>query len=178
MEIGLRQGLSFKILRSIPKNDNDMQIASLLASLEDEHQADAVFIDAGYGTGIVSAGKVLKRSHWRLVWFGSTNTPDAGCLNMRSYMWKQARDWLKEGGCYPANQHMHDDFIGPETVFRLDGKLQIESKKNMKERGLPSPGKVDVLGLTLAYPVNSKYVTRGRQTNHDVAENWDPQEYL
>lgn len=93
-------------------------------------------------------------------------------------MWKQARDWLKEGGCYPASQEMHDDLIGPETVFRADGKLQLESKKDMKKRGLASPGKADVLGLTLAYPVNSKHVTRSRQTNLTVAEKWDPQEYL
>ena len=52
--MGLRQGLAFKILRTIPKNDNDIQVASIIANLEDSEGADAVFIDAGYGTGIVS----------------------------------------------------------------------------------------------------------------------------
>ena len=33
--IGLRQGLAFKILRTIPKNDNDIQVANIVANLEE-----------------------------------------------------------------------------------------------------------------------------------------------
>ena len=175
--IGMRQGLAFKILRTIPKNDNDMEMAALIASLEDEHKADAVFIDAGYGTGIKSAGDVLHRNHWRLVWFGG-KSPDKGCLNMRAYMWKRSRDWLKSGGCYPEDQVMHDDLISPETVFRDDGKLQLESKKAMKARGLPSPGRGDVLGISFAYPVHKGNNTRGMRKNIDVAEEWKPNDYI
>ncbi len=51
--IGLRQGLAFRILRTIAKNDNDIQVANIVANIEDIEHADAVFIDAGYGTGIV-----------------------------------------------------------------------------------------------------------------------------
>jgi hypothetical protein len=36
---------------------------------------------------------------------------------------------------------IYQDIIGPETVARLDGKIQLESKEDMKERGLPSPNK-------------------------------------
>ena len=178
LEIGLRQGLAYKILRTIPKNDNDFQVASLLASLEDEHEADAVFIDAGYGTGIVSAGKVLKRFHWRLVWFASTKTPDIGCLNMRSYMWKMMRDWLKDGGCYPADPGMHDEIIGPETVFRADGKIHLESKKDLKKRLGFSPGKADACAISFAFPVDKKYKTRSEQKNLNQGESWDPQENM
>lgn len=67
--IGLRQGNYFEILDVIEKNDNDIEVATYLARLEDEHEADAVFIDAGYGTGIYSWGKTNKRG-WQLVWFG------------------------------------------------------------------------------------------------------------
>lgn len=171
--IGLRQGLYFRTLRTIPKNDNDIHVANILANLEDEHEADAVFIDGGYGTGIVSAGKVLKRTHWRLVWF-SGESPDIGCLNMRAYMWKQMRDWLKEGGAIEADTVLYNDLIGPETVPRLDGKIQLESKKDMKKRGLPSPGRGDALALSFAYPVNKKVHTRGMRKNTNVAEDWSP----
>jgi hypothetical protein len=41
LEIGLRQGLRFQILATIPKNDNDLQVAAILARHEDEQQADA-----------------------------------------------------------------------------------------------------------------------------------------
>lgn len=151
--IGLRQGLHFQILATFAKNDNDVEVAAKLAQFEDIHQADAVFVDAGYGTGVVSAGKAMKR-RWRLVWF-SGESPDPGCLNLRAYMWKQARDWLKEGGAIPPDQELFDDLIGPETVARLDGKIQLESKKDMKQRGLPSPNKGDALCLSFAAPVAS-----------------------
>lgn len=152
--IGKRQGLKFDILRTIPKNDNDLQMASLIASLEDEHKADAVFIDAGYGTGIVSAGKTMKRD-WRLVWFGGKPN-DAGCLNKRAEMYKLTRDWLKDGGSIPKDPQLHTELISPETVPRGDGKIQIESKKDMKDRGIPSPNRADALVLSFAYPVGKK----------------------
>ena len=152
--IGLRQGLYFQILRTIPKNDNDMYIANLLANHEDQEKADAVFIDAGYGTGIVSAGKTMGRN-WQLIWF-SEESSDPGCLNKRAEMWKLMRDWLKAGGVIPKDQRLYDDIIGPQTVPRPDGKIQLESKKDMKSRGEPSPGRGDALALSFARPVVSK----------------------
>jgi hypothetical protein len=149
--IGMRQGLNFKIMRTITKNDNDMQMASLIASIEDEERADQVFIDAGYGTGIVSAGQTMGRS-WQLVWFAE-KANDAGCLNKRAEMWKLMRDWLKAGGSIQKDPQLHSELIGPETVPRMDGKLQIEAKKDMKARGIQSPNRADALALSFAFPV-------------------------
>ena len=152
--IGLRQGLAFKILRTIRKNDNDMQVAAIVAQYEDEEKADAVFIDGGYGTGIISAGKALGRK-WRLVWF-SGESADPGCFNKRAEMWNAVKKWLKEGGAIPQDTVLYNDLIGPETIFRADGKIQLESKKAMKARGLASPGRADCLAITFAFPVRAK----------------------
>lgn len=152
--ISMRQGLHYQILRTLPKNDNDVAVANILASLEDEHQADAVFVDGGFGTGIISAGRTIGRA-WVIVWFSGDST-DAGCLNKRAQMWKLARDWLKEGGAIPEDPTLRDELQAPEIVPRLDGKLQIESKKDMKRRGVPSPNRADALVLSFAYPVASK----------------------
>lgn len=173
LEVYLRQGLYSQHLRSIPFNDNDVQIANMLANLEDEHQADGVVIDMGYGTGIHSAGRTMGRT-WFLVNFAD-KSPDAGCLNMRAYMWKQGRDWLKAGGAIdPADQVLYDDLIGPETVPRLDGKIQLESKEDMKDRGLPSPNRADALFLSFAVPIAKKppryavgQVKRGHMVDYD-----------
>jgi hypothetical protein len=153
--IGLRQGLSFRILSTFPKNDNDVQIANVLARFEDEEQADAVFIDGGYGTGVVSAGRAMNRKNWVLVWFAE-KSGEAGCVNKRAEMWAAIKKWLKEGGALPADEVLHSDLTGPETVPRLDGKIQIESKKDMKRRGLPSPGRGDALALSFAHPVKKR----------------------
>jgi len=170
--IGLRQGLYFRILRTIPKNDNDIQIANILANLEDEHNADAVFIDAGYGTGIASAGSTMGRD-WTLVWFASKPS-DPGCLNKRAEMWKLTRDWLKEGGCLPDDKELYDDLINPETVARMDGKIQLESKADMKQRGLPSPNKADALALSFAFPVSKKFKNPIPDQPRDIRRGHDP----
>lgn len=168
--IGLRQGLKFDVLRVIPKNDNDIQIANLLANLEDEHEADGVIIDMGYGTGIWSAGQTMGRD-WLLVNFGDAS-PDVGCLNMRAYMIREARDWLKEGGSY-HDKELHAEMVAMQTVPRVDGKLQFESKKDMKKRGQASPNKLDTLGLSFAYPIAHKKRSGHRGSNRSQREH-DP----
>jgi len=155
LEIVLRQGLMSKSLATLPRNDNDIEVANLIARLETEHKADAVFVDAGYGTGIVSAGSVMGRS-WQLVWFGGKAT-NPGYVNKRAEMWGGMKDWIKQGGAIdPDDDDLYQDLIGPETVPRLDGKIMLESKKDMKERGLPSPNKGDALALTFAAPVSKR----------------------
>lgn len=149
--IGKRQGLQFQILATIPKNDNDIAIANLLQRLEGEHHADAVFIDGGFGTGIVSAGRTWGAA-WQLVWFAE-RAIDAGYLNKRAEMWGTMKAWLAEGGAIPDDDELATDLTGPETVPRIDGKIQLESKKDMKARHLPSPNKADALALSFAYPV-------------------------
>lgn len=146
-----RQGLMSWIERRIPKNDNDFQIAQIVAELEDRHQADAVFIDLGYGTGIASAGTTMGRS-WQLIAFSEKST-NAGYLNKRSQMWGEMKDWLAHGGCIPEENDLYQDLVGPETIARSDGVIQLEPKEAMKKRGLPSPNIADALALTFARPV-------------------------
>lgn len=152
--IAMRQGLMFKVLDVMAKNDNDVLVANKIAQFEDQENADAVFIDLGYGTGIVSAGRTMGRD-WILVGFGE-KSGDEGCANKRAEMWNEAKKWLFEGGAIPPDQGLYDDLIGPETVPRLDGKILIESKEAMKKRGLPSPNKGDSLALSFAHPVVKK----------------------
>lgn len=169
--IAKRQGLAFWILRTLQKNDNDVWVANEVARLEDEHHADAVFIDGGYGTGIVSAGRTLGRN-WQLVWFGGKPN-DLGCVNKRAEMWKEMRDWLKAGGAIPKDQVLRDELIGPETVPRHDGKILIEPKDAMKARGLPSPNRADALALSFAAPVVAK---GARHKTQHAATDYNPYE--
>lgn len=161
LEIVMRQGYYMKSLASIPKNDDDWRMAQLIAQFEDEYKADAVFIDMGYGTGIYSIGKQLGRK-WRLIEFGGKSN-DPVYLNMRAYMWGQMKEWLCEGGSIPPNdQALYDDIVGPEAIIDKNGHIQLESKKDMKDRGLPSPNKGDALALTFAARVVKKSETGNR----------------
>lgn len=149
--IGHRKGLMFEILKVMPKNDNDVFVANLIARYEEDLKADAVFIDGGFGTGIVSAGKTMGRN-WRLVWFSEASS-DPGCLNKRAEMGMRVNEWLKEGGAYPADPMLAAELASMEAKPRLDGKLQFYSKPEMKKLGLRSPNRYDCLGISLAYPV-------------------------
>jgi hypothetical protein len=134
----------------MPKNDNDLVAARVIADLEDQHQADAVFVDAGYGTGIVSAGQGMGRD-WTLVWFAGASA-DIGCLNKRAEMWGDMRDWL-ETGAIDTDQQLSDDMQSPEYGFDKDGRILLERKADMKKRGLASPDDGDALALTFAEQV-------------------------
>ncbi len=170
LEIGMRQGLAFSLLKTIPKNDNDVVVATLIAQLEDQHKADGVIIDAGYGTGIISVGRTWNRD-WHLVWFAGAS-PDKGFLNMKAYMAGQTKKWLQEGGAIPDNDDLISDLNSIETVSRLDGKIQLEAKKDLKARGLPSPGKLDALMLSFAMPIYKRQAYSPHDTNvGDQCEN-------
>ena len=154
IEIYLRQGLASKLLATFPRNDDDMLIATHVARFEDEEKADAVFIDLGWGTGIYSAGKLMNRK-WDLVGFGEASI-DPGFLNKRAEMWGLMKKWLREGGALPDDNVICEDLVGPEYEPRMDGKIQLESKQDMKDRALPSPNRADALALTFARPVHKK----------------------
>ena len=156
--IGKRQGLRFDIVATFQKNDDDMKIASILAQKEDEYQADAVFIDLGYGTGVFSAGKHMNRN-WTLIAFGGASS-DQGYLNLRAEMWAKTKEWLKAGGSIPDDAILCSDLCGPEGYVvptgKNAGKVFIESKADMKARGLASPNRGDALVMSFAMPVMKK----------------------
>lgn len=148
--IWLRQGLMSKKLGVYERNDDDVEMAGRIAYFEDKEDADGVLIDQGWGTGVYSAGKTMGRN-WQLISFGS-KSPDPGYLNLRAYIWGQMKKWLIEGGAIPDDQVMFDDLVGPEYVMRPDGVIKLESKDDMKSRGVPSPNRADALAITFAMP--------------------------
>ena len=130
--IGKRQGLHFEVLEEIQYNDNDVALANALARYEDEFKADAVFIDFGYGSGVYSVGKTLGRS-WKLINFAESAI-DKSYLNKRSEMYGLGKEWLKEGGKLEPHKGMKNELTSMDIVERMDGKLQLKSKKEMKKR--------------------------------------------
>jgi hypothetical protein len=163
LEIVMRQGPFYKHLLSMQKNDNDVHTAGLLARLEDEYKAAAVFIDSGYGQGIYSAGQVMGRN-WQLVSFAGKPSDEQTYANKRAEIWGEMKEWLKNEGTLEDDQQLIDDLTGPEAFINTRGKLQLESKDDMKRRGVPSPNKADALALTFTYPVTMPaYGYGGRQ---------------
>lgn len=162
LAIWMRQGLRSWRLEKIPKNNNDILIATKLANYQDKYHAQAVNIDMGYGTGIYSAGLTMGR-RWNIISFAG-QSPDAGCANMRAYMWLQMRKWLESGGQIPDDQYIQDDLTGAEIKPTLDGKILLQSKDYMKKKGIPSPNDADALALTFAVPLARSPTFRRNQS--------------
>lgn len=161
LAIVMRQGLYSKVLELMPKNDNDLAVGRKIAKYQDDYGATAVFIDMGYGTGIYSVGRDMGRAGWRLVSFAEAADGDE-YANKRAEMWAEVKKWLEEGGSID-DEGLADELTGPEAYINRKGKLQLESKDDMKKRGLASPNMADALALTFAFPVhidgnhNAKY---------------------
>ena len=62
----------------------------------------------------------------------------------------------------------------PEYFYNTKGKLQLESKEDMKDRGLPSPDDGDALALTFAAPVVRRADIPERESMHGGLEDYDP----
>lgn len=155
--IALRQGLMFKVLARMPKNDNDSVPASKIAQFQDEYEADATFIDMGYGTGIHSFLKSWGRQS-ELIAFGSKSNR-ADFSNKRTEMWGEMREWLRDGGSIPpttdpVGSQLYDELKAPERLPMIkDGVIALEPKEAIKKRVGFSPNIADALALSFARPV-------------------------
>lgn len=170
--IYLRQGLHSKVLWTGNKTTDDLIMAKRIADFEDQYQADAVFIDFGYGTGLKSIGDGWGRT-WQLIPFGGGST-DPQMLNKRGEMFNSCKTWLKLGGALD-DQETADDLSAAEYKVRVDGKIVIEPKEDIKERLGRSPGKGDALLLTFAFPVTKRLRIPGQESQQGKAvTEYDP----
>lgn len=156
--VWLRRGLLARRLFKGHTPDS-MVFADRVASLIQEHRPDAVFLDMGaMGAPVLDRLMQLGFGHVvHGVHFGAAPTEPGMYLNRRAEMWHSIARWLESGGGLPWEgpeaQDIEDDLTSPEYFYNSRGLLQLESKEDMKERGLPSPDDGDALALTFAAPV-------------------------
>jgi hypothetical protein len=73
--------------------------------------------------------------------------------NKRAEMWGETNEWLKnQPAQVPDSDELHADLTQIRYSYDSNGALVMESKKDMKKRGLRSPDTADALGLTFARP--------------------------
>lgn len=157
---------------------DNMALADRVAGYIDKWRPDAVFIDAGNGAGVIDR---LRQLHHDVIEVHFSGAPSANrYLNKRAEMWFDLRDWLHSGGCIPDISDLKQDLAAPTYKFTASDKIQLESKDDLKARGLPSPDLGDALALTFAFPVYRDESTQARArsmglpvTEH-TALDWNP----
>jgi hypothetical protein len=139
-----------------------VKLAELLNATFDGQKIQTMFIDSAGISGAVGARlRDLGYRNIIEVNFGA-DSPDVKYAYMRDYMWGKMREWLLTGGI-DADARLEVDLSGPG--YTLDNKIRVklESKKDMKKRGLDSPDHADALALTFARPVSVPKAVSGAQ---------------
>lgn len=151
--IATRQGLYCRPFRVYTKVDN-MALAAYVAQAVEDTQADAVFVDAGNGAGVIDKLRQMGFDVTEVHFGGKPSRPRF--VNKRAEMWCELRDWLVAGGAIPNDVSLKQDLGAPTYKFDVQDRLQLESKDELKSRGLPSPDLGDALALTFAFPVRKE----------------------
>lgn len=143
----------------------------------EEYKPAGVFIDeGGLGAGIVDR---LKEQRYKVkgVNFGWKSKNPAMYQNKRSEMWGEMREWLKSASI-PRDRFLKTDLISPMMKPDSRGAIGLESKKDMKARGVASPDAADAIALTFAYPVahreynEQRFIKRVNAQNGAVSTSW------
>ena len=162
----VRQGRDLlRILRY--KGEDTMMIAGRIINAIEEYRPALTIIDeGGLGYGILDR-LMEQRYKVRGVNFGWKSKNPVVWLNKRSEIWCHMRDWLRSAHL-PNDRLLKTDLTGVHLKMNSTGAIQLESKKEMKARGLASPDSADALALTFAFPlakmniVNDQFDARHR----------------
>lgn len=153
--------------RSVPwetfKGADTMTLAARITELQSQFRCDAIFVDGGgVGGGVIDRLRMLKQPVIEVQFGGAADrgqmSSEGAVLyaNKRAEMWGMMRDALKGGLAVPDKPDLADELAGVEYGYVLrNGRdaILLESKKDMKKRGLASPDLADALAITYAYPV-------------------------
>ena len=73
-------------------------------------------------------------------------------VNLRAELWDVGKQWLESKDCkLPIDdQDLLGELSVPRYKFSSNGKMQLESKEDMKKRGIASPNRADAFMLTFA----------------------------
>ena len=123
----------------------------------DAEHPDAVVID-GDGIGGAVYDYLIARGYNRktlLVEFhgGAPASDPNKYFNRRTEIWGFTKDWL-EGGQVPDDPEMETDLTGPDYGYHpTKNCIVLESKDEMRTRGVDSPDLGDALAMTFAVKV-------------------------
>jgi hypothetical protein len=167
----VRQGPKIHETRKFRELDTT-QLAFRVAEAIEQWDPDAVMVDVvGIGAGVVDTLRDI--GHSPIEVNGSLPAFESQkYFNRRTEMYVKTREWLRnvgalepaeavgaEGRLKCADEELQDDLLAPEYTYTDRGALmRLESKEDMKGRGLPSPDTADALSMTFFVPVQKKSV--------------------
>jgi len=144
------------------RNKDTMQVAGIIGRMFEEldsfEQPSTIVVDViGIGSGVVDRMAELGLP---VIGINVSESPAIGekFSRLRDELWWRAREWFEQMNCaLPDDETLMGELATVRYGIKSDGKIKVESKDEMKKRGLPSPDVADAFVLTFAE------VGRGRQ---------------
>lgn len=164
--MAFRKGRKVERIETRSKLDT-MQAAGWCKQVIDKEKPARLFIDVG-GVGAGVYDRLIEMGYDDVVTavnFGSAplepqpldenKRPKGGYVNRRAEMWGKSKEWLEEAGGVdiPDTDTLQADACGPGYKYDSLTRLQLESKEDMRKRGIKSPDEWDAVALTFAEPV-------------------------
>lgn len=160
--ITVRQGRVI-LHREDHTNEGNEQIAGRVVRLIDRFRPDAVNVDVtGVGTGVEAfLSSSVKDTPINRIHFGGKAIEAEKYRTRADEMWARTKEWLlDEPASLPAGDHqLKSELTSRKYRYDASRRLTIESKEDMKKRGLRSPGRADSLVLTFAVDVRPRQKT-------------------
>ncbi len=149
--IAVRQGRDIIAIQRHRGDDTMTVVGHVIEAIEEYKPALVVIDEGGLGAGIVDR---LKEQRYKIkgVNFGNKSSNPVMYGNKRAEMWGKMKDWLKTASI-PLDRFLKTDLISPMMKPDSKGTIFLESKKDMKARGLASPDAADAICVTFAFPV-------------------------
>ena len=158
--IAVRQGRDLIAIKRHRGDDTMETVGRIIEAIEEYKPVLVVIDEGGLGAGVVDRLKEQRYKQVRGVNFGNKAKKPIMYGNKRAEMWGEMRDWLRTASV-PLDRNLKTDFISPLQKPDSRGTIFLESKKDMKSRGLASPDAADAICVTFAFPVaHREYVEK------------------
>lgn len=179
--IYFRRGLDGKSKAPLKFRGLDtMTFAGKVAEIAIKENAQAVFVDeGGLGAGVVD--RLLQMRIRGVIGINFGGKADRTLMgegfpataDKAAEMWASMREWLRTGAI-PDDPELKSDLTARQYGFDVHNAIRLESKADMKKRGLASPDVADALALTFAYPVADLLDDRHATAGSRVLHEYDP----
>lgn len=132
-------------------NSNTMETVGRIKRIITQESPAKVFIDCiGVGAGVVDRLKEMGYECVEGVNVARSANDKERFKNLRAELWSDMRDWF-QGEMpvqVPDDDTLHGELCSLGFKENSQGQLQIESKDDLRARGMPSPDGADALSLT------------------------------
>jgi len=173
--IAVRQGRDIIAIKRHRGDDTMESVGRVIEAIEEYNPALVVIDEGGLGAGVVDR---LKEQRYKVkgINFGNKAKNPMMYGNKRAEMWGEMREWLKTASI-PGDRFLKTDLISPTMKPDSKGSIFLESKKDMKARGLASPDAADAICVTFAFPVAhrthvAKETKRAYSAGSSVTNSW------